>query len=61
MWLEGRYINRELVQEGHAWTYRKYLQDDAMLDDEAAAKEAKLGLWRLPESERTPPWEYRQR
>ena len=33
----------------HAWTYRKYLQDDALLEDEAAAREGKLGLRKLPE------------
>ena len=55
--LDGRDINRELVAEGHAWAYRRYLTDVSLLDDEQAARMARLGLW----SGRDPvaPWDHR--
>jgi endonuclease YncB( thermonuclease family) len=56
----GRDINRELVREGHAWVYRHWLHDETLLDDEAHARTARAGLWSLPETERVPPWEWRQ-
>jgi hypothetical protein len=50
----------QMVAEGHAWVYRQYLEDPALLDLETAAKESGLGLWALPEAERIPPWEWRR-
>lgn len=61
IYLGGRDINREMVAEGHAWVYRKYMRDETLLVDEAAAKDAGLGLWSLPEAEKVPPWEWRRR
>lgn len=60
IWLDDRDINRELVQEGHAWVYRRYMRDPSLLDDEAAAKGAGAGLWGLPVAQRTEPWKWRQ-
>jgi len=56
----GRDINRELVREGHAWVYRHWLRDETLLDDEAHARGVRAGLWSLPESQRVPPWEWRE-
>lgn len=53
-------VNAELVSRGHAWVYRYHLRDRALLDLERAARDAKRGLWALPESERTPPWKWRR-
>jgi endonuclease YncB( thermonuclease family) len=61
VWLDGRDINREMVAGGHALVYRRYLRDPSLLEDENRAQEALLGLWRLPETQRTPPWEWRRR
>jgi micrococcal nuclease len=61
IWLVGRDVNREMVAEGHAWVYRKYLVDESLLNDEAAARNAARGLWSLPEAQRIPPWEWRRR
>jgi len=55
--LGERDINRELVREGHAWAYRKYLVDRSLLDDEAGARASGVGLWGLKEP--VAPWEYR--
>jgi endonuclease YncB( thermonuclease family) len=40
----GRDINREMVREGHAWVYRKYLRDPSLLEDERRAREAGAGV-----------------
>lgn len=53
-------VNAELVKQGAAWVYRKYAKDERLYELEKQAKEAKLGLWGLPETERIPPWEHRK-
>ena len=58
IWLGDRDINRELVREGHAWVYRRYLNDESMLEDEAHAKAEQLGLWSLADP--VAPWEWRR-
>lgn len=57
---EGRDINREMVAEGHAWAYRKYLEGayaSEYIDAENLARSRRLGLWR--ESNPQPPWAFR--
>lgn len=61
VYLDGRDINRELVAEGHAWVYRKCMRDESLLEDEATARDAGIGLWPLPEAQRVPPWEWRRK
>lgn len=58
VWLEGREINLEMIKAGLAWHYRTYDQTLAYAEAEAAARQAKLGLWtdRSP----VPPWEFRR-
>jgi endonuclease YncB( thermonuclease family) len=53
-------VNADLVGRGHAWVYRYHLRDRRLLDLERAAREARRGLWALPEAERTPPWKWRR-
>jgi endonuclease YncB( thermonuclease family) len=53
-------VSREMVRQGAAWVYRQYLRDKSFLDVEAEAKEAKRGLWSLPEAQNIPPWEWRR-
>lgn len=43
--LDGRDINREMVQQGWAWAYRQYLHDRSYLQAEQAARAARSGLW----------------
>tara|TARA_B100000686_G_C16426438_1_gene779833 strand:- start:163 stop:648 length:486 start_codon:yes stop_codon:yes gene_type:complete len=59
VWLNGRDINQELVSEGHAWVYERYLLDKTLLDDQDLAKSEKRGLWSSPEP--IPPWRWRRR
>jgi len=55
--LGERDINRELVAEGHAWAFRRYLKDDDLMEAESTARNQGLGLWSLPDP--VPPWEWR--
>ena len=57
VWLGERDINREMIVEGHAWAYLQYLRDESLREDEAAAREATLGLWGLADP--MPPWRWR--
>jgi endonuclease YncB( thermonuclease family) len=52
-------VNAEMVRRGAAWVYRRYSDDPELLRLEQIAQVEKRGLWRLPEAERIPPWEWR--
>ena len=54
-----RNINHEMVSEGHAWAYRRYLKNDYLLELERVAKEKELGLWGLTQDP-IPPWQWRK-
>ena len=54
-------VGCELVRGGHAWVYRQFTDDRALLRLESEARKSGTGLWSLPESERIPPWEWRRR
>jgi micrococcal nuclease len=57
--VDGRVLNHEMVRAGLAWWYRKYAPRDELLEEfEAAARDARRGLWR----DGTPiaPWEWRK-
>lgn len=53
-------VNAEMVRQGAAWVYRQYNRDKSLLVLEAEARQAKRGLWALPEPERVAPWEWRK-
>jgi micrococcal nuclease len=53
-------IDAWLVQQGDAWAYRHYLDDERFCAYEAAARTAHLGLWSLPADTWRAPWEWRQ-
>jgi len=54
------WVNAELVRRGHAWVYRRHVRDKRLYDMERDAKSREAGLWALPDSQRTPPWEWRR-
>ena len=57
--VDGRILNHELVRAGLAWRYGKYAPDIGTLAElEAAARDAKRGLWSQPNP--VPPWEWRK-
>ena len=53
-------VNAMMIELGAAWVYRQYAKDQSLYILEDKAKKAKVGLWSLPETERTPPWEWRK-
>lgn len=56
---DGESLNEALVNAGLAWWYRHYAPDNTRLEAlEAAAREARRGLW--ADAHPTPPWEFRQ-
>jgi len=60
VYADGVCVGCELVREGHAWVYRRFSDDPVLLELEAEARAARRGLWGLPESQRLPPWEWRE-
>jgi len=61
IWLGSRDINREMVAEGWAWAYRKYLDRPHASDYMSAEEQARsrrAGLWR--DAKPQPPWEFRK-
>ena len=58
VYLGERYINKELVAEGHAWVYRQYMTDPLLLVNEAAARFNDVGLWF--DDNPIAPWDWRQ-
>ncbi len=62
VWLDGRNVNLEMVQEGHAEAFIEYLKPpyrEQFLEAEREAKSAGLGIWALPDYER--PRDFRKR
>lgn len=47
IYLGGRYINAEMVDDGAVWVYRKYIKDPGMLAIERNARDNRKGLWAL--------------
>lgn len=61
VWIDGRDVGQELVREGAAWAYLKYLQPPFFSEYSAAEQSAKasgVGLW--SNSVVTPPWDFRK-
>ncbi len=55
---DGTNLNRTLVEEGLAWWYRQYSDDDALRQLEEEARAAGRGLW--ADRDPVPPWEFRK-
>ena len=52
-------INRELVEQGLAWVYDKYVTDKSFYDNQNSAKIKNRGLWQ--DSQSIPPWSWREK
>ena len=55
----GTNVNAARVRQGGAWVFTRYNRDPSLVVVEAEAQAAGRGLWRLPDGERIPPWEWR--
>lgn len=60
VYVERLDVNAEMVRQGNAWVYRRYLHDPTLLQLGAEARRTRRGLWSLPEAERVAPWEWRR-
>jgi endonuclease YncB( thermonuclease family) len=60
VYVDSTDVNAALVRQGAAWVYRDFARDRTLFALEDEARKAKRGLWKLPEAQRTPPWEWRQ-
>jgi endonuclease YncB( thermonuclease family) len=59
IYVDDRWINKEMIQEGFAWHYRRYSNSAELADAESSARGSRLGLWNAKTAE--PPWEYRHK
>ncbi len=65
VWLDGQDICHEQIKAGLAWHYKKYQDQQPLVDrdaysaSETAAKNQKLGLWSDPRP--VAPWDFRKR
>jgi endonuclease YncB( thermonuclease family) len=53
-------VNAWMVQQGHAWAYRQYLDDAQYCAWEQQARASGLGVWSLPSTRRIAPWDFRK-
>ncbi|MSR59343.1 MAG: thermonuclease family protein [Planctomycetaceae bacterium] len=59
IYLGDRNISREMVADGHAWWYKRYVPKAKDLEDaEAEARKERRGLW--GDKSPVPPWEWRK-
>lgn len=59
IYLDGVHINFEMVRNGFAWCYLKYLTDDSCLELESNARDSRSGLW--ADTGAVPPWDFRRK
>ena len=57
VYLGDRNINQELVEEGWAWHFVKYSDDQKLSEAERTARRNRLGLW--SGNAPLPPWDFR--
>jgi len=60
VYVNDDWVNGELVKQGFAYVYTRYAVSKKLYQFETQAKENKLGIWKLPERERTKPWVWRK-
>jgi len=57
--LEGKSVNRALLEAGLAWWYRQHAAKDRDLERlEQTARKQRIGLWSQPKP--IPPWKFRR-
>lgn len=62
IWLGDMDVNAAMIRNGHAWAYRRYLDDVRYCIYEFDARRARRGLWQASAGDaRIAPWEWRRR
>lgn len=57
LWCDGIDINKQMVEAGYAWAYRRYSEDYVLSENQA--RSIGIGLWQ--EENPMPPWIYRRK
>jgi len=60
VYVGGLWVNGALVRGGYAYVYPKYATTERLYEFEEEARGNQAGIWKLPESERVKPWEWRK-
>ena len=58
IFIDDRWINKELITDGYAWHYRQYSDNQDLAAAENAARRLKVGLW--SHTNPIPPWDFRR-
>jgi len=58
LYIDGTWVNREMVRRGMAWHYKYFNKDTRLANSEIYARNNQLGLWADPAP--VPPWVFRQ-
>jgi len=57
IYVDDRWINKEMVEEGWAWHYKEYSDDEDLASAEVSARNSRSGLWNHDSP--MAPWEFR--
>jgi endonuclease YncB( thermonuclease family) len=57
IFIDDRWINREMIAEGWAWHYKQYSDDEDLAKLELTARAKKVGLW--ADKNAIAPWDWR--
>ena len=60
VYLDSVDICQEQIELGNAWVYTQYATDKTLYLLQNQAERNKIGLWKLPASERVEPWVWRR-
>jgi len=61
VYLNDMWVNGKLVQQGYAYVYDRYAVSKKLYQYQAQAEKNKVGIWKLPESQRVRPWDWRKK
>lgn len=60
VWSGDACINKEMIRRGDAWFYDEFAQSPVLHVVEEQARDAHVGLWKLPPKQRVEPWIWRR-
>lgn len=58
IYVGDEHVNRRMIQDGHAWHFKRYNQSKELAQLEDEAQKAKRGLWGTKNPQA--PWDYRK-
>jgi len=61
IYINDIWVNGELVQQGYAYVYDRYAVSKKLFQYQAQAEKNNVGIWKLPESQRIKPWDWRKK